>query len=241
MNLIKKILAVYALIVFLGFFLSLYPLMIFFVQFKNARNINHWLYRIWGHLVFFFTGIWSNSKFKFKIERNKTYVFCANHTSYADIPTLYINIKNDITFIGKSSLGEVPLFGYIYKRIHILVNRKDANSRKKVIEEAINAINKGISPIIFPEGTIPKVGKRPEMIDFKDGAFIIAIETKTPIVPITILNNYKILPDDNKLDIKILPSKIIVHSPIETKDLTLEDIPALKQKTFDTIKNGFTE
>lgn len=231
----KKVFAIYSAFVFFSVFLLLFPLMFLFVHFKSARNVNHWLYRIWGHIVFIFTGIWAKPEWRFKPKKNQVYVFCANHTSYADIPSLYINIYKDLTFLGKSSLGKVPLFGYVYKRIHILVDRRSSDSRKEVIEKCKSAIQNGISPVIFPEGTIPKVGKRPQMIEFKDGAFKIAIEMQVPIVPVSITNNYKILPDNDKLNVSILPSKVIFHKPIETKGLSVNDLNDLKQKTFDVI------
>jgi len=232
---LQKIFAVYALFVFLGFFLMLYPFMFFFVHFNWARTINHWLYRIWGHLVFFFTGVWASPDWRFKRKKGQAYVYCANHTSYADIPTLYVNIVQDLIFIGKSSLGKVPLFGYTYSKVHILVDRRSTHSRKDVIEKTKQAVKSGISPVFFPEGTIPKVGKRPEMIEFKDGAFKVAIEMQVPIVPVAILNNYLILPDNEKFNLKIRPSKAVFLKPIETKGLGLESLNELKLQTFQAI------
>jgi len=234
-SILQKIFAGYALLVFLGFFLLLFPLMFICVQFRAMRRINHWLYRVWGHLVFFFTGIWAGRDWRFKPQKGQVYVYCANHTSYVDIPTLYINIEQDLTFIGKSSLGKVPLFGYVYSRIHILVNRRSINSRKEVIERTKKAIELGISPIFFPEGTIPKVGKRPEMIEFKDGAFKTALEMQVPIVPVAILNNYLILPDNEKFNIQIRPSKAVFLPPIETKGLGLDSLNKVKQQTYNAI------
>lgn len=232
---LQKIFAVYALTIFIGFFLVLYPFMFVSSNFRWARTFNHWMFRIWGYLVFFFTGILAKTEWKFKPKKGQPYIYCANHTSYADIPTLYINIKQDLTFIGKSSLGKVPLFGYVYSRAHILVDRKSADSRKEVIEKTKLAIAEGVSPIFFPEGTIPKVGVRPEMIDFKDGAFVTAIELQVPVVPVAILNNYLILPDDDKMNLQIKPSRAIFLPPIETKGMTMNDLNTLKKETYDQI------
>lgn len=237
---LKKLYAVYALTVFVVTFLALFPFMFVFVHLPQARQVVHTLYRIWGIVVFTFTGIYAFPKWKFKMRKGQAYVFCANHSSYADIPTLYISIWRDIAFIGKASLKKAPLFGYIYSKMHILVDRKSSDSRKEVVEKAKAAIDKGISPVIFPEGTIPKVGKRPQMIEFKDGAFKIAIEKQVPIVPVSILNNYKILPDDNMWNVTILPSKAVFHPPVNTKGLTLNDLPLLKAKVYALIASELT-
>ncbi|MFN0047746.1 MAG: lysophospholipid acyltransferase family protein [Cytophagales bacterium] len=234
-SLLQKIFAFYALIVFLGFFLVLYPLLFISSNFRWSKTFNHWMFRIWGYSVFIFTGILAKPTWRFKPSKGQAYVYCANHTSYADIPTLYISIKQDLSFIGKSSLGKIPLFGYVYSRTHILVDRKNADSRREVIDRTKEAIKNGISPVFFPEGTIPKVGKRPEMIDFKDGAFITAIDMQVPVVPVAILNNYLILPDEDMFNVRIKPSKAIFLEPIQTTGMTLDDVNQLKQKTFQAI------
>jgi 1-acyl-sn-glycerol-3-phosphate acyltransferase len=210
--------------------------MYIFIHFK-VRNINHWGYRIWGYLVYIFCFTPLKIERRFKTKKGQSYVYCANHTSYADIPTLYCSIFQDISFIGKSSLGKVPLFGYIYSRIHILVDRRSRNSKLETIVRSKEALDNGSSLIIFPEGTIPKAGNNPNMIDFKDGAFKIAIEKGVPVVPVTIPYNYLILPDDHKLSAQLHICKVIFHEPIETTDMTLKDVSALKQRVFDIISS----
>ncbi|MDX2191062.1 MAG: lysophospholipid acyltransferase family protein [Bacteroidota bacterium] len=173
-------------------------------------------------------------------KKHQAYIYCANHTSYADIPTIYSAVLQDVNFIGKASLRKVPLFGYMYSRLHILVDRKSGKSKIESVEIAKKRIDEGVSIIIFPEGTIPKYNN-PTMIDFKDGAFKIAIEKQIPIVPITIPYNYILLPDEDKMKARRHECKIIIHKPIETKGLTLQDIGALKQQTFQIIDAELTK
>jgi 1-acyl-sn-glycerol-3-phosphate acyltransferase len=227
---------IYVLVVFISTFLILFPFMFLFVHFKGARNINHRLYRIWGNLVFLFAGIKWIVERRFVPEKGKTYVYCANHTSYIDIPSLYCTIHQDLSFIGKSSLKKVPLFGYIYSRIHILVNRKDVHSRKEVIERSKMALERGISMIFFPEGTIPK-NNNPTMIEFKDGAFKIAIDKQIPIVPIVMPYNHIILPDNDKMQAHRHPCKMIFLPAIETKGMSDKDVGSLKEHVFKLISH----
>lgn len=235
MSILKKIFAFYALFVFLGVFFLLVPLFYVFIWFDACRNIVHWIYRIWGLSVMFLCGL----RFKIikseKLELGKSYIFCANHTSFLDIPAMYCSVYQDFYFIGKSSLGKVPLFGPLYRKMHILVDRRSKNSKIETIARTKIAIDEGKSIVIFPEGTIPRVGHRPDMIDFKDGAFKIAIEKGIAIVPVSIPNNYKILPDDDKLNPSLSQCKVIFHAPIETTGMTVADVTMLKDKVFAII------
>lgn len=219
-------------------FLVTMPFMYIFIHFKSARNINHWLYRCWGYLVYLCSFV------PLKIERNfipltgQAYIYCANHSSYLDIPSLYCSIFNDISFIGKASLGKVPLFGYIYSRIHILIDRKNRDSKQETVIRAKSALDKDRSIVIFPEGTIPKSTTRPPyLIEFKDGAFRMAIEKQIPIVPISLPYNYYILPDSGKLEANWHVCKVIIHPAIDTTGMTFHDVGMLKNKVFDIINN----
>lgn len=234
----NKAYAMYALVVFLSTFLFLYPWMLVAVHFKSLRVANHWLYRIWGYMLFFCTGIPFKVEGRWRLRKSNSYIFCANHTSYIDIPALYCALHHNIRFIGKSSLGKVPLFGYIYSRVHILVDRRDKESKNQAVSRAKQALQEGDSVVIFPEGTIPKVGQRPEMIEFKDGAFKIAIEKQVDIVPISLPYNYHILPDDDKKKARRHTCKVVIHEPISTVGLTLQDVPKLKAQAFAAIEAG---
>jgi 1-acyl-sn-glycerol-3-phosphate acyltransferase len=109
-------------------------------------------------------------------------------------------------------------------------------SKYKTMVKCSEAIEDNISVALFPEGTIPK-NNHPDLIPFKDGAFRIAIEKQVPIVPVTIAFNWKILPDNGKYFIHNHLMKMIIHEPIETTGMTLDQTEELKRKTFDIIQN----
>ena len=100
--------------------------------------------------------------------------------------------------------------------------------------KALEAVDRGRSLAIFPEGTIPK-GNHPAMIHFKDGPFRIAVEKQIPIVPVTIPYNWIILPDNGKFVPNRMLMKTVIHEPIETKGMTVDDIDYLKKLTFEII------
>lgn len=215
-------------------FLLLYPFFVLFIQRKQWHPYAHFLNKLWGIVVFGITFTPTKVERRFKKEKNKAYIYCPNHTSYLDIPTLAYALPGHFKFVGKASLTKVPLFGYMFKKLYIPVERESKMSKYKTMLKCSEAIDNTISVALFPEGTIPK-GNHPTMIPFKDGAFRIAIEKQVPVVPVTIPYNWIILPD-GKYFIQWHVMKVILHEPIETKGMTLDDVSELKQKTFTIIQ-----
>jgi 1-acyl-sn-glycerol-3-phosphate acyltransferase len=136
--------------------------------------------------------------------------------------------------MGKAELLKVPLFRHFFKRMNIPVNRKSRIDSHRAFIRAAADIEKGISISLFPEGTINNKG--PVLGRFKNGPFKLAIEKQVPIVPLTFLNNWKLLPDDYQ-NRKGHPgiARIIIHEPISTKGMTEDDLENLKSKVYDII------
>ena len=167
------------------------------------------------------------------LDSKQAYVFCANHFSYLDIAMMGVVIKNYFAFMGKSSAKSIPLFGYMFAKLHIQVDRSAKDSRIKALTRSIRALKSGRSIMIFPEGGIHSTNI-PEMVQpFKDGAFSMAVENQVPIVPISLLDNYKAMPE---ILFKWHKLRVIIHTPIETTGKTKADIEALKQQVYDTIQ-----
>jgi 1-acyl-sn-glycerol-3-phosphate acyltransferase len=174
------------------------------------------------------------TEFRSPIDPEGSYVFCANHASYLDIAAMGVVLRNFYAFIGKQAIAKVPLFGYMFRRLHIPVNRESRLSGYEVVQRAIHLLHHGRSIMIFPEGGI-KSKNLPRLAPFKDGAFKMAIESQVPVVPITFPYNWMILPDDGKLLFRRHAIKAIVHEPIPTAGLTLADLESLKKRTFEII------
>ena len=124
------------------------------------------------------------------------------------------------------------MFGYMYKKLHITVDRNSLKSRYDVLVRSNKAIDEGKNLVIFPEGGILTTSP-PKMVRFKDGAFRVAIEKQIPIVPVTIVNNWIILPENLLLSWK--PVKIIFHEPIETRSLGIEKLDYIKEQVYNVI------
>lgn len=188
------------------------------------------IHRIWGKYSLLLAGIFYKIEARKKIDKNQNYIIIANHRSMIDIMLIYSLVKNPIHFIGKAELAKLPLFGYIYKKSNILVNRKDRSSRIKAFKKAKEKIELGRSICIFPEGGIPK--DSPLLGKFHDGAFALAIEKQIPILAFSIADTRKRFPYTLS---KGGPGKIYIHSHniISTKGLySKEDKDKLKEKVY---------
>ncbi len=203
------------------------------LQKENWKPIAHYCNRIWGKIFFFMIGQPVKVSYEVELDPKRAYVFCANHFSYIDIAMMGVVVKNYFAFMGKSSVKKVPLFGYMFTKLHIQVDRAAKDSRIKALTRSIKALKAGRSIMIFPEGGIHSTNF-PEMVQpFKDGAFSMAIENQVPIVPISLLDNYKMMPD---VLIKWHKLRVIVHKPIETTGMTKADMDALKKQVYDVIQ-----
>ncbi len=100
---------------------------------------------------------------------------------------------------------------------------------------AASDIEKGISITLFPEGTIHHTG--PRIGRFKNGPFRLAIQQQVPVVPISFLDNWRLLPDDF-LKRTGHPGRahVIIHEPISTKGMTEADMETLKSKVYEVMK-----
>ena len=197
---------------------------------KNARYLS----KIWSRAIFFSIGIPVKVIYKFNPEPKKNYIYCSNHTSYLDIPVCECGLDRSTIFIGKNSLSRIPFFGYVFRKLHIPVDRGNRKDSYRAYQKAKASLDGGQSLFFFPEGKINEGNPR-KLKNFKLGAFKIAIEKQVPIVPVSIPYNWKIL-HDSSLYPKWNKTTVIFHKPIETKGLFLDDVETLKKKTLQVIQ-----
>ena len=195
--------------------------------------------RLWSKIILIGMGFNYSIEGDEVFEDGKSYMLVANHTSMTDIMLMLIAVKNHpFVFVGKKELAKIPIFGFIYKRVCILVDRANSKSRYQVFERAQKRIHQGLSICIFPEGGVPE--EHIVLDEFKDGAFRIAIEHGLPIVPMVFFDNKKRFSytffsgSPGKMRAKIYPI-------IETKGKTLEDRNALKQQVREVILQPLLE
>lgn len=226
---------IYCALLLVTIYLVLFPFQFVFLQRAEWKPLAHRVNRIWGRLFFFGAGIPVRVEYRFRPKPRGVYVFCANHFSYMDIAVMGVVLKNYYAFVGKSEVKHIPLLGYMFAKLHVQVDRSQANSRAYSLAKSIRTLALGRSIMIFPEGGI-KTTHPPKMVHpFKDGAFIMAIQQQVPIVPVTLPDDHRILPDRQPVRMHRHPLRAVVHEPIDTKGLTQNDVEWLKEETYRII------
>ncbi|MDT0642130.1 lysophospholipid acyltransferase family protein [Zunongwangia sp. F363] len=189
--------------------------------------------RIWAKCILYGMGFYPKVKSAEKMQKGKSYMIVANHTSIVDIMLMLAVNRHPFIFIGKMELARIPLFGHFYRKTSILVDRKSQRSRQGAFNEAQRRLKQGNSICIFPEGGVPD-DQNILLDQFKDGAFRLAIEHQIPVVPMTFHDckkrfSYKFFSGGpGKLRVKI-------HHFLPTKGKNISDKKALKEATREII------
>lgn len=171
-----------------------------------------------------------------KVEPGRSYVFMANHLSFLDGPLLFYVIPGLVRVILKKSIFRLPVVGPGMRFVGFIpVDRKRASGGKRSIDEAARLMReRGYSFLIFPEGTRSRTG---ELQPFKRGGFFLALAAGAPIVPVTIKGTFELMPR-GRLFPRPGSIKVIFHRPVEVAGKTPDDIPALVEQVYQTIKSG---
>ena len=204
-----KILAIWALIIFVATLLPVALIMwvIGIVDEPKRTEIFRIISQIWMRIFFIFTGCRLKIKGKKNFVCGEKYIVTCNHNSFMDVPVTTPFIPGANKTIAKAEMAKIPLFGLIYKRGSILVDRKDKNSRRNSFIKMKNVLNLGMHLCIYPEGTRNKTNL--PLAPFHDGAFKLAVETGTAIIPALLFNTKKILPPGKSF--YFWPAKMEIH------------------------------
>lgn len=215
--------------------LLLYPLFVILLAKPSRYRACFCVMRFWARWIAHVPGVFVRVKREVpKAEMPQTCVYVANHASYLDIVLSYIVIPNYFIYMGKLEIDKAPLFRIFFKGMNIFVDRKSRAGSYKAFVEASAKLKQGESVFIYPEGSIES---RANLKPFKNGAFRIAIENQVPIVPITFLNNWKLMQNGGFFKSHGRPgiSRAVVHKPIPTKGMTEEDLVHLRHQVRETI------
>lgn len=229
----KQIYTLWCAIVFIGIFVLLFPFFLIIILVPSWHKHCFYHNKLWATIALFLVGIKTEISGLGNLNPENQYVYCANHFSLLDIVSFGF-APNSVVFVGKSSLAKVPLFGFMFKKLHVTVNRKSLKGRYKALQLALEKMGNERSLVMFPEGGIMSKNI-PEMTRFKDGAFRAAITKQIPLVPVTLPDNWIILPDEKIPLISRRKMRMIYHQPIPTVGLNMDDVPSLKEKVYTEI------
>lgn len=202
------------------------PLLIITISSEKTYPQFFVLARLWAKIILFGMGLPYKIEREQEMEKNKSYMLVANHTSMTDIMLMLVVSKNPFVFVGKKELVKIPIFGFFYKRTCILVDRKSSKSRFEVFKRAQKRLDQGLSICIFPEGGVPE-DETVLLDEFKDGAFRLAIEHQIPIVPMSFYDNKR------RFSFNFFSGhpgliRAKVHPFVETTGLSMDDKTDLK-------------
>lgn len=170
------------------------------------------------------------------VEKNTTYIFTCNHNTLLDVPITCPYVPGANKTIAKNTFTKIPLFGWFYAKGAILVDRKSEESRRKSFEAMKRTLRNGMHVCIYPEGTRNRTGE--PLKKFYDGAFKLAVDTKTAIVPSILLNTGKAMPIHKFF--YLFPHRLEMHflQPVHSENFTVEE---LKVKVFNLMKDYYVK
>ncbi len=183
--------------------------------------------KIWMTVWLYLVGCPLKVKGRENFKPKTSYIVVCNHNSMLDIPISCPFIPGANKTIAKTSFVKVPLFGWFYRKGAVLVDRKNEISRRKSFEEMKKVLAAGMHMSVYPEGTRNRT-KEP-LKKFHDGAFKLAVDTNTAIIPAIIFNSKKALPVNKPFF--FLPHRLQMHF--------LEAIPVNGQTTDQLRDNVF--
>src|SRR6266705_429863 len=187
---LQWIYCMYAFVLFVTIMLLLFPFVLVASFFGRIRggNMIFRLCMFWADLLFPLIFIFPKKLYEFPHDKTKPCIFVINHVSLLDAAILPKAFRQPVRPLGKIEMSKIPVFGFIYRKVIVTVDRSNAANRAKSIRILKSIIRKGISVLFFPEGTYNET-HRP-LKEFYNGAFRVAIETQTPVKPVLFLDTY---------------------------------------------------
>jgi len=236
MVILKAIYTIYAWVLWglIGFWIFLWAIIISILRGRKGLSQIIGSYKLFAKIWIFLIGIRIKLRGKEYRDKTEACIIVSNHGSNLDMMTAPHVCPTKLSPLAKEEVKKIPMLGYMFKAVSVFVNRKDAESRKKSIEEMKKRLNEGIYIYMYPEGTRNRT--KDPVKDFYDGAFKIAIEVQKPIMPLIFLNLRKLAPMGSFF---MRPGTINAEflEPIPTEGLTEADMPLLKEKVYKIMYN----
>lgn len=169
----------------------------------------------WAHRVVAHAGARVRVQGLANREDGRAYVIMSNHQSNFDVPVLFYSLGAHMRMVGKKELFDLPLFGPAMRRAGFIeVDRKDHRRALASMGRVREAVLRGMSIYLAPEGTRSKTG---ELGTFKKGGFLVAQQTGTPILPVTLRGTRDVLPSHSAFPARGVDVDVIVHEPLEVE------------------------
>jgi len=188
--------------------------------FGPYSRIIYYIAKFWTNSILLVAGVKIEIEGLDKIDKSKSYIFIGNHQSHFDVLTVFSILPMTVRFMAKKELYKIPIFGWALTASGtIKIDRSNHEKSVSSMNNALEIIRKGVSVVVFPEGTRSDDG---QIGSFKKGGFVLAIRGEIPIVPVSISGSRFIL---RKHSHRVKPGKIkiIINDPIPTVGMKYQD------------------
>lgn len=170
-------------------------------------------------------------------DRDRPYVVVCNHVSLADVVVLGA-LPWEMKWVSKVANFRVPLLGQMMRMAgDVKVKRDDRDSRSRAYEQLKRWVERGVPVIIFPEGTRSKSG---EMLPFRNGAFRLAIETNTPVLPLAVHGTREAIRKGSMVFGRA-EARVAIGNPVPVDGLELDDVEALRDRVRVIVREARDE
>jgi 1-acyl-sn-glycerol-3-phosphate acyltransferase len=203
--------------------------------FDRGRYVTGRLFRLIGVTSVKLNPLWHfETSGRFITDPRRPYIAVSNHESYADI-FLISHLPWEMKWLSKETMFRIPFFGWMMRMAgDIEVRRGERASIAEAMAAARDRLARRVSVMIFPEGTRSRSG---EMLPFKDGAFRLAVETGTSILPLAVAGTRNAMAKGT-FRFQRSHARVRVLDPIDVTGLTLDDVPALRERARALIEEA---
>ncbi|SEG17919.1 1-acyl-sn-glycerol-3-phosphate acyltransferase [Bryocella elongata] len=163
-------------------------------------------------------------------------VYASNHLSYYDTPALFAKLPFQFRILAKASLWKVPFIGwYLQRSGQVPIDTGSGRSLIASLGRGVKTLDSGLPLVLFPEGGRTPDGEVKTMVA---GAAWMAIKAQVPLVPITLVGTYELLPMHTYV-LRPRPLKLIIGEPIDTMGMTTRDADALTKRLRQIIHDTY--
>ena len=199
----------------------------------KRSHVAYFFYSRWLNIFLPLSGIFRKIRGKENFKKGENYIVICNHNSLLDAPISSPSIPGPNKTIAKIEMAKIPIFGIIYRRGAVLIDRNSEESRRASFVKMKEVLEQGLHMCIYPEGTRNKT--REPMMRFHDGAFKLAVDTQKKIIPAVIFNTAKVMP---RKTFYYWPSRVEMHflPPVAVAGRTVQEV---KHEAFTTMRNYY--
>ena len=211
------------------------PSLIIAAPFSRTARCLFYFGKTWSWLILKTNGVKLQIEGLEHILREKSYIFISNHTSNLDPPVVALSVGHIVRFVTKSSLRKVPLFGTACRLARmIFIDRTDGTEAITTLNSVTEDLKRGVSACFFAEGTRSSDGK---LGRFKKGGVVLAIKAGIPIVPVTIVDSWKLMARKS-VGIRSGTLRVIIGKPIEVLGCTMDDRDSLTERVRAVVEEN---